>query len=231
MNGNRLTELEKYYISHNPPVFGKPIIFKDSEDERKYLTWARKIIYEAAFHEAGHAVAQAFLEGCRSDTKISIIPDRDTAGRVAYVPDIALIGDLSGIPRDAALSILLRGLIFFFSGYAAQSLIAESRDEELEDEDDYEEPGIDIYKAKKIAAIGESLGWDAEKLLDTAKQWADEIFQLKDVWSTVTRVAKILIETGEINCGETLRGLCSDMEPAFCRGKWMKRIVTPSACL
>ncbi len=178
-----------------------------------------------AFHEAGHAVAHAFLGvGFRGATIITHAEDK-MLGRVTGQPMDSpwIFKDMVGDP--SAMAALARGhrskMLFLHAGPAAESKYSYPGDAAWA-------PGLimareAIRRRASVAAIMEDVwmeppeGTDAEKLLQFAwlirqqepqhsmegilqetARWTNEMLAIPEVWNAVEQVARLLLKHGTL---------------------------------
>ncbi len=176
-----------------------------------HIDLIRQSLKEKAYHEAGHAVTNAFFEGDVSHFKeVSIIPNQDRMGQFARERVLAFDSILKNYPSGL---IWVKGkmrIIHFLGGRVAESIVSDSVEplEEAVDESawaftdcssekewrDGTDEGIALTTAEMIARRG----WPPLRILFMMERWAHEFFEIPPVWGVVKSLAQKLISFGEI---------------------------------
>ncbi len=157
-----------------------------------------------AYHEAGHAVV-AYLHG-RRFKYVSIEPNEDYAGAVAYYDSRVVCGILEGTlcniwlleHPDEACNIVYRAVLSAMAGYIAQDMGVPGSVELWQWESD-RELLVDI-----LIAVDPDYGYENAK--------ATVIQELNDNWYLVERLVNALIEKKTLTGKDARRILMSSPE-------------------
>ncbi len=190
-----------------------------------HIDLIRESMNKAAYHEAGHAAAEVFLEGKESNFRgINIIPTKDRLGvfmqlKTPYRFDDwpnrygwiygqwKIIGLLSGRMAEKRFDPDIQWI---------QDEVAFAIDPDYFSEDEQNEwRATDEGKAYDIAQQMEKRGWPWYRILNLMEQWTDEFLNIPVVWNVVENIAGRLIDAGEITDHDEY---CSLIDP-ICH-KW-----------
>jgi hypothetical protein len=197
--------------------------------------YVRKEIRRMAYHEAGHAAALMFTGQADSQvTHVSIIPNRASGGRVRSKGDSTefrllytpMTTENYAVRRSAALRLLL-GLL---AGKGAEMRI-EAPDASAEFLDantiwmQRNKEGSDLFRALQILDAVSQFWMKARRILKLAEKWTIEMLTLPEVWSTVDRLAGLLLARGKIDDFEEIIATCREIHGlSFRLPKWKRRL-------
>ena len=211
------TELEKKFAIawfDHPDI---PLVYDPNSSH--YRQTIREIMQETAYHEAGHYVARCFTGFDISHVvRVSIIPDRENAGRVICERSITE-HSLESYPQSLQRCNGRMLLLVILAG--AGAVLRWAADEEgLESIFDYwgdeyfeycEQEGTDQFRAVRIATIMKKPHVSVSRILNLADKWTMEMLSIPGVWNAVEIIANRLLESGEIE-GEELVDIVTAME-------------------
>jgi len=193
-----------------------------------------------AYHEAAHVVARMFtgLEASHF-LSVTIIPDSASDGIVKSDRNEAIwMFQSYPPPRKRTTGYCL--LLMLLAGRAANARldpwelsdpktwsrswgtqILDRRDEEWDTE------GADLFHALRVARImREPRNDQIGRILYQAERWTIEMLAIPEVWSTVERLANMLLERGTITDRDEICDACDDIA---CLGltlpKWQRRLI------
>ena len=202
-----------------------------------HIDLIRQSLMEKAYHEAGHAVTNAFFEGDISHFKeVPIIPNQDRMGQFARegVPHFDHI--FRNYPPNL---IWVKGkmrIIHFLGGRVAEDIVYDGVEplEEAVDESAWEftdcssekqwRNGTDMGIALTTAEMIARRGWPPLRILNLMERWTYELFEISAVWDVVESLVQKLISSGEITDHDEY---CNIIEPILWQWmsfpKWRKR--------
>ena len=193
----------------------------------KYWSTIRQQMRIVAYHEAGHAVAKAFVQLEFSHiTHISIIPDEQFVGRVRVerpYAETTLKHQPPHVIRTKGKQLLLSLLAGRGAAYRVDD--PEKREEILDDwTEDWEDETSDLYRARSIARLMSKPGRSLYSVMVQAEKWTNEMLDMPPVWQAVEDIASALILRGVIEDNDELFGFVENMPLGMELSKWKRRL-------
>jgi len=218
----KLTDVERQ-AAESWKAIGLPI-------RRTNLGHFRSLLRKTAYHEAGHCAARMFTgQEASHITKVSVIPEGESLGYETSERNFAE-GLLSSYPpplqRSAGRCFLLG--ILAGRGAAARAAVPEERVAILDEDalaEEGEEPGKDLFRARRVADIMARPGMPAYRVLTLAEKWTIEMLALPEVWRTVETLAGLLLERGTIDDRDEIMTACDGIRDLGMNSrKWRRRL-------
>jgi len=164
-------------------------------DRGLLLEHVKRDLPNVALHEAGHAVVGAFFDLLIDPVQLSIIPDRDTWGRmICYKIDpFWAFWDLVDKKAQRIKMEIMQNL----AGDAAVMLINPEWVTAMDSDDEM---------AWKLAEDLVSKSWNQLRITKMLFEWTLDILDISTVWRCIEQISKELLKHGEIaECTELLR--------------------------
>lgn len=167
-----------------------------------------------AFHEAAHVVGRLFSAIDAGHTEsVSIIPVRCSLGRENYRTSYAAV-DLE--KRRPAMQLAVgRGLLLqILAGRGAEYLICKKGKPEPVYNSrsvDLIYQGTDLSEAQELADSMKVPGMSRHRILKESAEWTLKMLKIPVVWSTVKKLAQLLLERGEINDEDLIFSTCKEV--------------------
>lgn len=202
----KLTDVERKIFD----VWARQVPGLSIESNIDYL---RERAKQTAYHEAGHAAANAFFgDGFFEFKRISIIPNSNEMGSCEI--------DFYNFPWENMPPVIQQSagymkIIYHLSGRVAESRVGGDIDPigEAAEEDAWENEGFDSEenwrkrtdagKALTLAEIFSRPKWPPHRILNMLEGWTNEFIDLSDVWHAIESIAKKLLAEGEIADSDT----------------------------
>ena len=194
---------------------------------------------KTAYHEAGHAAADAFLgvEDPSHFEGLSIIPNQDNKGCYTQSQILSLQMYIGG-PKSSLQEKGKTRIICLLAGRVAENKMnggTTSLEDELIDGwelflcDSEEEwrKNVDEGKALEIAEVLSNKYWPPLRILLMLEKWTHELIEIPAVWGIVETLAQKLIAEGEITDSDEYYDI---IKPIFYRwignSLWKRRFLS-----
>ncbi len=230
-----LTETEKRFVEATAEPECPPFGF----DVNNPLDWPeiRRIMKQTAYHEAGHFAARCFTRLELSHVvKVSIIPDKCSAGRITSERNFArwsLLEERIPVSQDVCTWKRAQGIMLLLhdlAGYGAD--ILSDPDEEWASICDYcyenyfddDEDEGDMSRSYETANLLEPGYMSASRILRLADRWTLEMLRIPAVWNIVEVTHQRLLEHGELTLDELEDLAWNGQQTIYDNPKWRRRV-------